>query len=277
MCIRDSVYNDLQAKQTLAIDWIHLFCRSSVGVHLSQFQQGLHVAVVLFTIMMVPGIIATLEPIDIESYDMESPELDANLVLREEFTAAGNIWGFGVFVRDPSFFGESGSDVDMIAELKLAGFENILTSFLVGAPGYPHLVGTLPALFALTGHKKAPVREAAEGVAKELMTALPGDSLRVMKKAIFDATDRERAWQTRVFALTGCDYCARLAARPDATGVLFPAEASEETAKEATEEGPGPTGRSSRTWSAWPGRVVFNATAGSGSSSATASSIDGAA
>ena len=72
----------------------------------------------------------------------------------------------------------------------------------VGAPGYPHLVGTLPALFALTGHKKAPVREAAEGVAKELMTALPGDSLRVMKKAIFDATDRERAWQTRVFALT---------------------------------------------------------------------------
>ena len=72
----------------------------------------------------------------------------------------------------------------------------------VGAPGYPHLVETLPALFALTGHKKAPVREAAEGVAKELMTALPGDSLRVMKKAIFDATDRERAWQTRVFALT---------------------------------------------------------------------------
>ena len=80
---------------------------SSVADTLIPRRRKVHVAVVLFTIMMVPGIIATLEPIDIESYDMESPELDANLVLREEFTAAGNIWGFGVFVRDPSVFGES--------------------------------------------------------------------------------------------------------------------------------------------------------------------------
>ena len=65
---------------------------------------------------MVPGIIASSEPIDIESYDMESPELDANQVLREEFTAAGNIWGFGIFVRGPSHFGEPDSDVTMIAE-----------------------------------------------------------------------------------------------------------------------------------------------------------------
>ena len=67
---------------------------------------------------MVPGIIASFEPIDIESYDMESPELDANQVLREEFTAAGNIWGFGIFVRDPSYFGEPDSDVGMIAEYR---------------------------------------------------------------------------------------------------------------------------------------------------------------
>ena len=63
---------------------------------------------------MVPGIIASFEPIDIESYDMESPELDANQVLREEFTTAGNIWGFGIFVRDPSHFGEPDSAVTMI-------------------------------------------------------------------------------------------------------------------------------------------------------------------
>jgi hypothetical protein len=88
---------------------------SHVADFLIPRRRKVHVAVVLFTIMMVPGVIATLEPIDIESYDMESPELDANLVLREEFTAAGNIWGFGVFVRDPSYFGEEGSDVGMIA------------------------------------------------------------------------------------------------------------------------------------------------------------------
>ena len=65
---------------------------------------------------MIPGIVASFEPIDIESYDMESPELDANQVLREEFTAAGNIWGFGIFVREPIHFGDPNSDVTMIAE-----------------------------------------------------------------------------------------------------------------------------------------------------------------
>ena len=65
---------------------------------------------------MIPGVLATFEPIDIESYEMESPELDANMVFREEFTAAGNIWGFGIFVRDEADFGKLGSDVTMIAD-----------------------------------------------------------------------------------------------------------------------------------------------------------------
>ena len=65
---------------------------------------------------MIPGVLATFEPIDIESYEMESPELDANMVFREEFTAAGNIWGFGIFVRDEGDFGKLGSDVTMIAD-----------------------------------------------------------------------------------------------------------------------------------------------------------------
>ena len=89
---------------------------SRVADFLIPRRKKVHVALVLFSIMMVPGIIATLEPIDIESYDMESPELDANLVLREEFTAAGNIWGFGVFVRDSSSFGDNDSDISMIAD-----------------------------------------------------------------------------------------------------------------------------------------------------------------
>ena len=65
---------------------------------------------------MIPGILATFEPIDIESYEMESPELDANMVFREEFTAAGNIWGFGIFVRGEADFGSPESDVSMIAD-----------------------------------------------------------------------------------------------------------------------------------------------------------------
>ncbi|MBR79333.1 MAG: hypothetical protein CMA88_00890 [Euryarchaeota archaeon] len=79
-------------------------------------RKNAHFLVFVVSILMVPGIMASFEPIDIESYDMESPELDANQVLREEFTAAGNIWGFGIFVRDPSHFGDPNSDVTMIAD-----------------------------------------------------------------------------------------------------------------------------------------------------------------
>ncbi len=55
-------------------------------------RKKVHVLVVVVTLLMIPGVLATFEPIDIESYEMESPELDANIVLREEFTAAGYIW-----------------------------------------------------------------------------------------------------------------------------------------------------------------------------------------
>ena len=75
-----------------------------------------HIVVVILSILMLPGISATFSPIDIESYDMESPELDANEVLMEEFSSAGGIEAFGVFIRDPSHFGEPDSDVTMIAD-----------------------------------------------------------------------------------------------------------------------------------------------------------------
>ena len=89
---------------------------SKVADYLIPRRKRIHISVFIFTILMIPGILATFEPIDIESYEMESPELDANMVFREEFTAAGNIWGFGIFVRDEAEFGSSDSDVSMIAD-----------------------------------------------------------------------------------------------------------------------------------------------------------------
>ena len=88
----------------------------SLADYLIPRRKKIHFAIIVVSIFMIPGIIASSEPIDIESYDMESPELDANQVLREEFTAAGNIWGFGIFVRNPEHFGEPESDVTMIAD-----------------------------------------------------------------------------------------------------------------------------------------------------------------
>ena len=75
-----------------------------------------HLAILLLSLLMLPGISATFSPIDIESYDLESPELDANEVLREEFSSAGNIWAFGGYIRDSGQFGEPDSDVSMIAD-----------------------------------------------------------------------------------------------------------------------------------------------------------------
>ena len=80
---------------------------SKVADYLIPRRKRVHISVFIFTILMIPGILATFEPIDIESYEMESPELDANMVFREEFTATGNIWGFGIFVRDETEFRQS--------------------------------------------------------------------------------------------------------------------------------------------------------------------------
>ena len=88
----------------------------SLADYLIPRRKKVHFLVLVVSVLMIPGIIASFEPIDIESYEMESPELDANQVLRDEFTAAGNIWGFGIFVRDPAYVGDSDSDADMIAE-----------------------------------------------------------------------------------------------------------------------------------------------------------------
>ena len=43
-----------------------------------------------------------------------TPELEAAEVMREEFSGAGNIWGFGLFVRDSQYFGDSPSQISQV-------------------------------------------------------------------------------------------------------------------------------------------------------------------
>jgi hypothetical protein len=61
-----------------------------------------HIAILLVSALMVPGLIASLTPIDIESYDLDSPELTANRVLNEDFASAEVTYGFMITVRNPS-------------------------------------------------------------------------------------------------------------------------------------------------------------------------------
>ena len=89
---------------------------SNVADFLVPRRRQTHLVVFMMSLLMLPGISATFSPIDIESYDLESPELEANDILMEEFSSAGGIEAFGIYLRDPSHFGESDSDASMIAE-----------------------------------------------------------------------------------------------------------------------------------------------------------------
>jgi predicted RND superfamily exporter protein len=77
-------------------------------------RKNVHIAVFILSLLMIPGFAATLTPIDVESYNLESPELEAAEVMREEFSGAGNIWGFGLFVRDSQYFGDSPSEISQV-------------------------------------------------------------------------------------------------------------------------------------------------------------------
>ena len=62
---------------------------------------------------MVPGLLQTLTPIDVESYDMDSPEMIAEIVIDEEFSSKELTVGFVVTIRDPSSI-ENGSQAPHI-------------------------------------------------------------------------------------------------------------------------------------------------------------------
>ncbi|MBL6733056.1 MAG: MMPL family transporter [Candidatus Poseidonia sp.] len=69
-------------------------------------KRGAHIAVMLLTLLMIPGAMTALQPIDMESYEMESPELSAQTLVNEEFPNSEIILGFLVSTRDPVYVPE---------------------------------------------------------------------------------------------------------------------------------------------------------------------------
>ena len=63
-----------------------------------------HIAVFILSIFMIPGALTALQPIDMESYEMESPELTAQTIINEEFANSEIILGFVISARDPRMF-----------------------------------------------------------------------------------------------------------------------------------------------------------------------------
>ncbi|MBT4065983.1 MAG: MMPL family transporter [Euryarchaeota archaeon] len=75
-----------------------------------------HLAVFILTILMIPGALKALEPIDMESYDMESPELTAERKINDEFATTEIILGFVVSVRDPAAVGSTPVPVPLLED-----------------------------------------------------------------------------------------------------------------------------------------------------------------
>ncbi|MBT60878.1 MAG: hypothetical protein CMA63_04920 [Euryarchaeota archaeon] len=65
-------------------------------------RRRVHVAVFFLTLLMIPGALTALQPIDMESYEMDSPELTAQAIIDDEFSNSEIILGFLVSARDPS-------------------------------------------------------------------------------------------------------------------------------------------------------------------------------
>ena len=70
--------------------------------HMVAHRKRVHIAVFVLTLFMIPGALTALQPIDMESYEMESPELTAQTIIDSEFPTSEIILGFVVSVRDPS-------------------------------------------------------------------------------------------------------------------------------------------------------------------------------
>ncbi len=63
---------------------------------------------------MIPGALTALEPIDMESYELDSPEILAQEVINEEFAATEHVMGLALAVRDPTLVEEDFTPVPLM-------------------------------------------------------------------------------------------------------------------------------------------------------------------
>ncbi len=73
----------------------------TVGRFLVERVKSIHIVMFILSLLMIPGAMTALEPIDMESYEMESPELTAQSIIEDEFSDSEIILGFMVALRDP--------------------------------------------------------------------------------------------------------------------------------------------------------------------------------
>ena len=78
---------------------------SRVAAFLLPRRKMTHVVVALVSLLMIPGLAAVMQPIDIEAYNIDSPEIEAQEVARDEFASGDTMIGFMIVLREQDLIG----------------------------------------------------------------------------------------------------------------------------------------------------------------------------
>ena len=89
---------------------------SSLAKWMVPHRRKVHLAIALLTLLMLPGVLTAIEPIDVESYDLDSPEIDALDVIKNEFGASEEVVGFMVILRDRQYVEDDHADVPSVSD-----------------------------------------------------------------------------------------------------------------------------------------------------------------
>ena len=90
-------------------------------------RRRVHLVIFLLTILMIPGALTALEPIDIESYELDSPEITAQKVIDDEFSSSEEVLGFTISIRQSEFVEVGREDIPLLKG-GIPDYENLVSN-----------------------------------------------------------------------------------------------------------------------------------------------------
>ena len=70
-----------------------------------------HISIFVISLLMLPGLMWALTPIDVEAYNLDSPEIEAREVITTEYPGNELIAGYAIIIRDQTLVGEEPSTI----------------------------------------------------------------------------------------------------------------------------------------------------------------------
>nr|MBC8517956.1 MMPL family transporter [Euryarchaeota archaeon] len=68
-----------------------------------------HISIFVISLLMLPGLMWALTPIDVEAYNLDSPEIEAREVITQEYPGNEIVAGYAIIIRDQTLVGDDPS------------------------------------------------------------------------------------------------------------------------------------------------------------------------